>query len=109
MSDPPALPECPYSDLPLTVLITSVAAAADWVGVWGVWSGPGLVWMNGGVFAASQFCGGAVCWQQAICLPTQSVVVGEVGRCVGVRWRAGCCEGVLRTDQLQQAIGSTTV
>ena len=24
-------------------------------------------------------CGGAICWRPAICLPSQSVVVGEVG------------------------------
>jgi hypothetical protein len=39
--------------------------------------------------------GGAVCWWQAIGLPSQSVIVGEVGRCVGVRWRAGDGMGVL--------------
>ena len=30
-------------------------------------------------------CRGAVCWRPAISLPAQSVVVGEVGRCVGIR------------------------
>jgi hypothetical protein len=44
-----------------------------------------------------RFCGGAVCWRPAISLPAQSVVVGEVGRCVGVRWRAGGGVGVLWT------------
>ncbi len=41
-------------------------------------------------------CGGAVCWRPAISLPAQSVVVGEVGRCVGVPWRADGGVGVLR-------------
>ena len=35
-----------------------VAAAAGWGGAWGVWSGPGLVWMRCGVFAAAQLWGG---------------------------------------------------
>ena len=30
------------------------------------------------------FCGGGVYWLQDISLPTQSVVVGTVGLCVGV-------------------------
>jgi hypothetical protein len=41
-------------------------------------------------------CGGDVCWRPVNDLPTQSVVVGEVGRCVVVRWRAGGGVDVLR-------------
>ena len=41
--------------------------------------------------------GGAVCWRPVIGLPAQSVVVGEVGFCVGLRWRADGGVGVLRT------------
>ena len=32
-----------------------------WVGVWGVWAGPGLVWMGCGVFAVG--------WRPTISLP----------------------------------------
>jgi len=39
-----------------------------------------------------------------ISLPEQSVVVGEVGRCVGVRWRAGVCVGVLRTGPVAAGV-----
>ena len=49
-------------------------------------------------------CGGAVSWQPAISLPAQSVVVGEVGRCVGVRWRAGGSVGVLRTGPVAAGV-----
>ena len=57
-----------------------VAAAVGWVGVWGFWAGPGLVWMGCVVFAAALLWGGgAVCWRPAISLLAQSVVVGEVG------------------------------
>jgi hypothetical protein len=28
-----------------------------WVGVWGAWAGPGLVWMGCGVFAAALLWG----------------------------------------------------
>jgi hypothetical protein len=35
-----------------------VAAAVGSVGVWGVWVGPGLVWMGCGVCAAALLCGG---------------------------------------------------
>ena len=35
-----------------------VAAAVGWVGVWGFWAGPGLVWMGCGVFAAELLWGG---------------------------------------------------
>jgi hypothetical protein len=35
-------------------------AAVDWVGVWGVWSGPDLVWMGCGVFAAALLWGGSL-------------------------------------------------
>jgi hypothetical protein len=38
----------------------------------------------------------AVFWWQVISLPLQSVVVGEVGQCVGVLWRTRDCVGVLR-------------
>jgi hypothetical protein len=35
-----------------------VASAVGWVGVWGFWAGPGLVWMGCGVFAAVLLWGG---------------------------------------------------
>jgi hypothetical protein len=35
-----------------------VVAAVGWVGVWGFWAGPGLVWMGCGVFAAALLWGG---------------------------------------------------
>jgi hypothetical protein len=53
--------------------------------------------MGCGVFAAALLWG-AVCWRPAISLPAQSVVVGEVERCVGVRWRAGGGVGVVDDD-----------
>ena len=43
-------------------------------------------------------CGWGVCWRPVIGLLTQSVVVGEVGCCVGMRWRADGGMGVLRTE-----------
>jgi len=50
-----------------------VATAVGWGGVWGVWSGPGLVWMRCCIFAVLLLWGGRFC---------------DVGQCVGVRWRA---------------------
>jgi hypothetical protein len=47
---------------------------------------------------------GGVCWRPAIGLPAQSVVVGEVGRCLGVRWRAGRGLGVLRTGPVAAGV-----
>jgi hypothetical protein len=35
-----------------------VAAAVGWVGVWGFWAGPGLVWMGCVAFAAALLWGG---------------------------------------------------
>jgi hypothetical protein len=49
-------------------------------------------------------CVGAVCWRSAIGLPTQSVVFGEVGRCVGMRWQAGGGVGVLRTGPVAAGV-----
>ena len=46
----------------------------------------------------------AVCWRPAISLPAQSVVVVEVGQCVGVRWRAGVGVGVLRTGPVAAGV-----
>ena len=43
-------------------------------------------------------CGGAVCWQPAICLPTLSVIIGEVCHCVGMLWQEVVCMGVLRNS-----------
>ena len=40
----------------------------------------------------------------AISLPEQSVVVGEVGRCVGVRWREDVGLGVLRTGPVAAGV-----
>jgi hypothetical protein len=37
-----------------------VAAAVGWVRVWGVWAGPGLVWIGCVVFAAALLWGGRV-------------------------------------------------
>ena len=37
-----------------------VAAAVGGVRVWGVWAGPGLVWMGCGVFAAALLWGGCL-------------------------------------------------
>jgi hypothetical protein len=48
--------------------------------------------------------GGAVYWRPAISLPAQSIVVGEVGRCVGVRWRADVCVGVLQTGPVAAGV-----
>ena len=62
-----------------------------------------LVWIRSGVFAAA-WLWGAVCRLPAINLPVQSVVVGEVGRCVGVRWRAGGCVGNLRTGPIAAGV-----
>jgi hypothetical protein len=55
-----------------------VAEAVGWVGVWGFWAGPGLVWMGCVIFAEVLLWGGSLLWQ-VISLLTQSVVVGEVG------------------------------
>ena len=55
-----------------------VEEAVGWVWAWGFWAGPGLVWMGCVVFAAVLLWGGSL----------QSVIVGEVGRCMGVQWRA---------------------
>ena len=48
-------------------------------------------------FAVTQLWGGAVCCQPVICLPTKSVVVGEVGQYVGVQWVTGVGVVVLQT------------
>ncbi len=48
-----------------------------WVGVWGEWAGPGLVWMGCVVFAVTMLPGGHLL--EACHLPVQSVIVGEVG------------------------------
>ncbi len=80
-----------------------VLAAVGSVWVWGVWTGPGLVWMICVVFAVVLLWG-AVCWRPAISLPAQSVVVGEVGLCVGVRWRADVCVGVLQTGPVAAGV-----
>jgi len=80
----------------------TLALAGWW---WQLWAGSGC----GGFGRAPGWCGwavssllgrcceGAVCWRPAISLPSQSVVVGEVGRCVGVRWWAGGGVRALRT------------
>ena len=82
--------------------------AVGWVWVWGIWEGPGLVWMGCVVFAVVLLWGGRLL-EAGHQSSRQSVVVGEVGRCVGVRWRAGVDVGVLRTGQLQHACGFTAV
>ena len=50
------------------------------------------------------FCGEADCWLPAISLPAQSVVVGEVGRCVGVLWWADGSVGVLLTGPVAAVV-----
>ena len=75
-----------------------------WVWVWGFWAGPGLVWMGGGVFAAALLWGGRLLTACHPSLPAQSVVVGEVGQCVGVLWRAGGGLGVLRTGPVAAGV-----
>ena len=37
-----------------------VMAPVGWVGVWGFWAGPGLVWMGCGIFAAELLWGGSL-------------------------------------------------
>ena len=71
-----------------------------WVGVWGVWKGPGLVWMVCGVFAVALLWGGRL----LVACHQSSVFVGEVGRCVGVLWRADVCVGVLRTGPVATGV-----
>ena len=39
-------------------LVWVVVSAVGWVGVWGFWTGPGLVWMGCVVFAAELLWGG---------------------------------------------------
>ena len=62
--------------LSLLVLLVFIAQAptfyqrlfVGWVGVWGFWAGPGLVWMGCGVFAAALLWGGrllAACHQSS--------------------------------------------
>jgi hypothetical protein len=61
-----------------------VAATAGWVWSWGRHEGSGRAPGWCGYIVSSllwQCCGGAVCWLPTICLPLQSVVVGEVGHC----------------------------
>ena len=43
-------------------------------------------------------------WQQAISLPLQSVVVGEVGQCVGMRWQEVGGVGVLQTGPVAAGV-----
>ena len=72
-------------------------------GVWGFWAGPGLVWMGCVVFDEVLLWGVrllAAGHQSSI----ESVVVGEVGQCVGVRWRAVVCVGVLRTGPVAAGV-----
>ena len=57
------------------------------VWVWGIWEGPGLVWMGCVVFAVVLQWGGRLL-EAGHQSSRQSVIVGEVGQCVGVRWRA---------------------
>ena len=64
---------------------------------------PIMVWMGCDVFAAT-LLGGAVCWRPAISLPAQSVVVGEVGHCVEVRWLAVGSVVVLRTGPVAAGV-----
>ena len=61
--------------------------AVGWVWVWGIWEGPGLVWMGCVVFAVVLLWGGCLL-EAGHQSSRQSVVVGEVGQCVGVLWQA---------------------
>ena len=85
----------------------TLALAGWW---WLLWAGSGCGrapgWCGWAVVSLlRRCCGGAVCWQQAISLPAQSVVVGEVGQCVGVRrWRAVGGVGVLRTGTVAAGV-----
>jgi hypothetical protein len=59
-----------------------VAATVGWVGVWGFWAGPGLVWMGFGVFAAVLLWGGRL-----LAAGHQSSSV------VSLCWRGGAMRG----------------
>ena len=82
-----------------------VSAAAGWGRAWGVWAGPGLVWMHSVVFACG--CSLLVAGNLSS-IAAQSVVVGDdddaVGCCVGVRWRAVGCVGVLQTGPVAAVV-----
>jgi hypothetical protein len=80
----------------------NLALAGWWCLLWARSGCGGSGWAPGwcGWAVASlllRCCGGGVCCRPAISLPSQSVAVGEVGRCVGVRWRSVGGVGVLQT------------
>ena len=82
--------------LTLTGRWSSIRARA---GRGGFWAGLWLVWIRGGVFAEAHMCGGV--FAAAICLPSQSVLVIEVGCCLGVWCQTGGDVGVLRTGPVE--------
>jgi hypothetical protein len=55
------------------------------------------------------YCGGGICWRPAISLPSQPVIVGEVGLCLGVLCRSAVSWSSSGRGQLQQAFGFTAV
>ena len=78
-------------------------ADAGWGWAWGVGLAPG--WCGYTVLSLlRRCCGGAVCWRPAISLPSQSVVVGEEGQCVGVLWQVVSCVGVLQTGPVAAGV-----
>ena len=77
---------------------------------WGVWSDQTYKstpvrgqWICSVIFAMTQFWGGHMCLP-AICLPSQSVIVGEVGHCVVVLCWQVVDVGVLRTGPVEAAV-----
>ena len=85
-----------------------VAAVVGWVGVWGVWAGPGLVWMGCGIFAAALLWGGRLLAAGHQSSRSQSLLVrwGDAWGCGGERASAWASSG---RGQLQQACGFTAV
>ena len=100
------LPKC-YRDPPYPNFLRGSTDAGQKSGILQLPNGDPQMTFDRGWAVASLLlhcCGGAVCWRPAISLPVQSVVVGEVGRCVGVRWRADSCVGVLRTGSVAAGV-----
>ena len=86
-----------------------VAAAVGWVGVWGFWADPGLVWMGCVVFAAVLLCGGRLLAAgPSVFQRSQLLWVrwGNAWGCGGGRAAAWASSG---RGQLQQASGFTAV
>ncbi len=77
------------------------SVASGWGGAWGVWTGPGLVWMCSGVFAVELLLGGHL-------LAAGHLSFSEVchcrGLCVGVRSLDGRGVGILRTGPVAAGV-----